>query len=355
MATLDMTLDELRQLLCEGELFGDGTFRCRELRGLEDAGPEDLSFVKSRKHLAAARESRAGALLVPERDDEISAHQLVLEKPFVALAKVLARLASIKRAWEPGIHETAVVHETARIGAGVYLGPGAVVDREAVIGDGAAVHANAFVGPRCVVGEDCVLHPTVVLREDVILGARVTVRSGSVLGSEGYGFLPTEGAPVPIPQVGGLEVGNDVEIGALATIDSATFGRTVIGDATKIGDMVHVGHNCRIGKNVMLLPLTAISGSVKIGDGVIFAGRSAAADNLEVGAGARIGAASVVYKDVPAGVERWGSPARPKRDAMRIEALLGRLPELFREVRDLADRLDEGEPGSSGAPSTEEE
>lgn len=338
MATLDMTLGELRELLGEGELVGDSEFRCRELRGLEEAGPEDLSFVKGRKQLAAARASSAGALLVPEGIGDLAAHQIVLAEPFVALTRVLDCLASDKRAVDPGVHATAVVHETARIGAGVYVGAGAVIDKGAVVGDGAAIHANAFVGPRCVVGEGCVIHPTAVLREDVILGARVIVRSGSVLGSEGYGFLPTEEGPVPVAQVGGVEVGDDVEIGALVTIDRATFGRTKIGEGTKIGDMVHVGHNCRIGKNVMLLPLTAISGSVKIGDGVIFAGRSGAADNLEIGAGARIGATSVVFKDVPEDVELWGTPARGKLEAMRIESLLGKLPELFRKVRSLADR-----------------
>lgn len=340
MANLDMTLGELRELLGEGELVGDADFLCRELRGLDEAGPEDLSFVKGRKQLAAARDSKAGALLVPSRIEGVSAHQLVLADPFVALTRVLTRVAADKRSLEPGIHATAVVHKTARVGAGVYIGAGAVIDREAAVGDGASIHANAFVGPGCVVGEGCVIHPTAVLREDVTLGARVIVRSGSVLGSEGYGFLPTRGAPVPIPQVGGVEVGDDVEIGALATIDSATFGRTRIGSGTKIGDMVHVGHNCKIGKNVMLLPLTAISGSVKIGDGVIFAGRSGAADNVEIGAGARIGATAVVFKDVAEGVELWGSPARSKVEAMRIESLLGRLPELFRQVRGLARRSD---------------
>lgn len=340
MAKLDMTLDQLRDVLGEGELFGDGDFRCRELAALDEAGPEDLSFVKGRKHLPAARASRAGALLVSERLEDLAAHQIVLADPFVALTRVLARIAVGKRRQDPGIHPTAVVHESAQLGAMVSVGAGAVVEREATLGDGTVVHANAYIGPCCVVGSECVIHPVAVLREDVTLGNRVVVRSGAVLGSEGYGFLMTDGAPVPIPQVGGVEVGDDVEIGALATVDSATFGRTRIGSGTKIGDMVHVGHNCRIGKNVMLLPLTAISGSVKIGDGVIFAGRSGAADNLEIGAGARIGATSVVFKNVPEGVELWGSPARGKLEAMRIEALLGKLPELARRVRDLGDRLD---------------
>lgn len=340
MAILDMTLGELHELLGEGELLGDADFRCRELRGLDEAESEDVSFAKGRKHLAAARASEAGALLLPERLEGVSAHQIVLAEPFAALTRVLARIAAGKRVHEAGVHATAVVHETARLGAGVHVGPGAVVERDVTLGDGVVIHANAYVGPRCALGPGCVIHPTAVLREDVILGARVLVRSGSVLGSEGYGYLPTPEAPVPIPQVGGVEVGDDVEIGALATIDRATFGRTRIGAGTKIGDMVHVGHNCRIGRGVMLLPLTAISGSVKIGDGVIFAGRSGAADNLEVGAGARIGATSVVFKDVPEGAELWGSPARGKIDAMRIEALIGRLPELHRRVRELADRLD---------------
>lgn len=340
MATLDMTLEALRDLLGEGEILGDAKFHCRELRALDEAGSEDLSFVKGRKQLAAAKLSKAGALLVPSAIEDSTVHQVVLADPFVALTRVLARLAQDKRFREPGIHPSAVVHETATLGEGVYIGAGVVIEHDTSVGSGAMVHAGAFIGPRCSVGPACVIHPKAVLREEVTLGALVIVRSGAVVGSEGYGFLPTAGAPVPIPQVGGVEVGDDAEIGALATIDCATFGRTSIGSGTKIGDMVHVGHNCRIGKNVMLLPLTAISGSVKIGDGVIFAGRSGAADNLEIGAGARIGATSVVFKDVPENVELWGSPARSKLEAMRIESLLGRLPKLFRQVRSLAKRFD---------------
>ncbi|MFQ5528631.1 MAG: UDP-3-O-(3-hydroxymyristoyl)glucosamine N-acyltransferase [Thermoanaerobaculia bacterium] len=336
MAGLNMTLGELRDLLGDGELVGDADFLCRELRGLGEAGPADLSFVKGRKQMAAAQASRAGALLVPEPIEGTSAHQIVLDEPFVALTRVLARIAEDKRRVEPGIHGTAVVAAGAVLGRNVFLGPKVVVEDGAVIGDGSALHANVFVGPRCRIGANCLLHPNVVLREDIGLGDRVVVRSGAVIGSEGYGFLPSEDRPVGIPQVGGVDIGDEVEIGALATIDCATFGKTIIGSGTKIGDMVHVGHNCRVGENVMLLPLTAISGSVQIGDGVIFAGRSGAADNLKVGAGARIGGTSVIFKDVAEGEELWGSPARPKIEAIRIESLLNRLPELFREVRKLS-------------------
>ena len=335
MATLGMTLGELRELLGEGELVGDPEFRCRELRGLEEAGPEDLSFVKGRKQLDAARASNAGALLVPERIDESHAHQIVLAEPFVALTRVLSGIAAKKRAREAGVHATATIDGSAQIGDAVYIGPGVVIDRDTVVGDGAAIEANAFIGPRCIVGEDCVIHPGVVLREDVILGERVVVRSGSVIGSEGYGFLPTEGAPVPIPQAGGVEVGDDVEIGALVTIDSATFGWTRIGEGTKIGDMVHVGHNCRIGKQVMLLPMVGIAGSVEVGDGALMAGGSGCSDNLKIGKRAQVGANSLVLKNVGEGEVVWGQPARPKVKEMRIQSLLGRLPELFREVRKL--------------------
>lgn len=335
MARLEMSLAELCELLGEGELFGDPEFRCRELRGLEDAGADDLSFVKGRKQLAEARSSRAGALLVPERIDGNSAHQIVLAEPFVALTRVLARLAREKRTQEPGVHETAVVDESAQIARDAYVGPGAVVAGEAVVGAGSAIHGNAFVGPRCAVGERCVVHPNVVLREDVALGDRVVVRSGAIIGSEGYGFLPGEGRPVVIPQVGGVRIGHDVEIGALATIDGATFGRTTIGEGSKIGDMVHIGHNCKIGKNVMLLPMVGIAGSVEIGDGALVAGRSSCADNLKIGKRARVGANSVVFKDIAEGEVVWGRPARPKTKEMRIQSLLGKLPELFRDVRDL--------------------
>ncbi len=350
MARLAITLGELRQILDQGEVAGDPEFVCRELRGLEDAGPEDLSFVKERRNVPQALRSQAGALLVPERLAESQAHQLILDRPFEALTRLLGRLAAEKRPLRPGVHPRAVVDEAAVLGADVEVGPGAVIEAGVRVGDRTAVHANVFVGPRCRIGSDCVLHPNVVLREDVSLGDRVIIRSGSVLGSEGYGFLPRPGRPFKIPQVGGVEIGDEVEIGALSTIDGATFGKTVIAEGSKLGDMVHVGHNGKVGPNVLLLPLVALAGSVEVGEESLIAARSSSADNRKLGKRVRVGGGSTIFDDLEDDAEVWGRPARPKLQEMRIQTALAKLPQLVRDVR----RLKKSRSGAAGGGGPQE-
>ncbi len=339
MAKLNLTLGEVRDLVGEGVIFGHADFVCRSIVRLDHAGPSDLSFVKGEKYFAAAEASRAGALVVPQALGGTQAHQLVLSDPHAGLARLLDWVAERQRGKATGIDPRATVAESASIGEGVAIGAGAVICEEAVVGDRAVIDANVFVGCRSVIGDDAVLHPNAVIREDVTVGQRTIVHAGAVIGSDGYSFVSDEHGHRRVPQVGGVVLGDDVEVGALATIDRATLDETVIGRGTKIGDMVHVGHNCRVGEDVLLLPFTAISGSVEVGDRAIFAGRSGSSDNLKIGAGARIGACSVAFKDIAAGETVWGNPARPKMEAMRIQVLLGELAEMRRELRELrADR-----------------
>jgi UDP-3-O-[3-hydroxymyristoyl] glucosamine N-acyltransferase len=190
-----------------------------------------------------------------------------------------------------------------------------------------------------VIGADTMLAPNVVIMEDVTIGERVIIHGGTVVGGDGYGFLQHDGKHVKIPQVGAIEIGDDVEIGALTTIDRATVDTTVIGRGTKIGDLVHVAHNCDVGQDVLLLPTVAVSGSARIGDRAILAGRSGVADGVTVGEDAILGGCCVTYKDVDAGANLWGNPARDRMLQMRIEATLSMLPEMKRELRDLRKKL----------------
>ena len=338
MPILNLSLEEVSRLVGGGEILGDRAFRCAAVASLEAAGPEDLSFLRSAKQMARARTSSAGALLVPERLEGVAAHQLVVADPFAAFAVVLRHIDERRRA-APGVDPRAAVDRRAALGAEVAIGPGAVVCRDAIVGDRVRIAANAYVGERSVVGEDSVLYPGVIVMEDVVVGRRVVIHPGAVLGADGYGFMQVEGRHVKVPQVGGVEVGDDVEIGALATIDRATIDQTVIGRGTKIGDLVHVAHNCRIGEDVLLFPTVSISGSCRIGDRVIFAGRAGCADNLEIGEGAILGGTAVAWKDVAAGARLWGNPAREKILEMRIQSALAKLPQMQRELRKLGKDL----------------
>ena len=340
MPRLGMTLEQIREHIGEGEIIGAPGFVCESVASLDQAGGDQLSFVKDQRYAEQAKESAAGALLVPARIDGLRCNQLVVVDPYRSFGVLLVKIAELARAQAEGVHPRAVVHETARIGEGAIVGAGAVVQEGASIGDRAVVYANAFIGQRSVIGADTTIYPNVVIREDVVVGDRVIIHCGTVIGSDGYGFVQHEGRHLKIPQVGGVEIGDDVEIGALATIDRATLDRTVIGRGTKIGDLCHIAHNCRIGEDVLLLPTVAVSGSVTIGDRAVLAGRSGTADNLTIGEGAVLGGTAVAFKDVPPGAQMWGNPAREMALEMRIQAVMRRLPEMQRDLRTVKKKLD---------------
>jgi UDP-3-O-[3-hydroxymyristoyl] glucosamine N-acyltransferase len=340
MSKLGKTLAEVCDLIGEGEIVGDPDFECRAVASLDRAQRDELSFVRDRKYFEAALQSAAGAVIVPEPLSGWTRHQIVVEAPFVAFGLILRHIAIEKRAQPAGVHPTASIADDVQLGNAVTVGAGACICEAARIGDRAVIYANAFVGARSVVGAGTVLCPNVVIMEDVTVGERVLIHGGTVIGGDGYGFLQMEGKHVKIPQVGAIEIGDDVEIGALVTIDRATVDTTVIGRGTKIGDLVHVAHNCIVGEDVLLLPTVAVSGSARIGDRAILAGRAGVSDGVTVGEDAILGGCCVTYKDVEAGANMWGNPARDRVQQMRIEAALSSLPEMKKELRELRRRLD---------------
>lgn len=342
MPRLERTLDEVRGLLAAediaSELRGDGGFLCRSVASLERAGPDQLSFAKDERTLQST-ETQAGALVVPSATDRLAAHQIVVEDPFAAFVVVLRHIDRQRRRETPAVHPTAVVAASASIGEDVSIGAGAVVRDRAEIGDRSVLHAHSTVGRRSRIGSDCILFPGVVVMEDVCMGDRVTVHGGTVIGCDGYGYLQRQGRHVKIPQVGTVEIGDDVEIGSQVTIDRAALDATVIGCGSKLGDLVHIAHNTIVGRHCLILPLAKTAGGAKLGDGVVLAGGAGAADGVVVGDGATLGGNTVTYRDVPAGAVLYGDPARPKTRQLRIEAVLNRLPQMERDLRALLRQL----------------
>ncbi|HSH46716.1 MAG TPA: UDP-3-O-(3-hydroxymyristoyl)glucosamine N-acyltransferase [Longimicrobiales bacterium] len=309
---------------------------------LDRAAPSDLSFVARAKYLPYVASSRAGLLLVaPEFRDQVAERpRLVTADVHAALAVVLPALYPARPA-EPGVHATAVVDESATLGADVVVGPHAVVGAGARVGDRARLGAHVVVGRGCIVAEDVVLHPHVTLYAGTRVGARSILHSGVRLGVDGFGYAPVDGVPTKVPQVGGCVVGADVEIGANTTVDRGSLGDTEIGDHVKIDNLVHIGHNVRIGAGSIVVAQVGVSGSTRIGRGVTLAGQAGLAGHSEIGDGATVAAQAGVFGDVPAG-ETWsGYPARPHRDALRAQAAASRIPELRKRVRDLEKRLNE--------------
>lgn len=322
---------------CGGRVVGDGDRRLTGVRSLEGAGANALSFVSDESALPRAASSAAGALLA--RSASGLGGRTIIEVPDPSAALVLVlRLFHPARVPRPGIHVTAVVD------AGTFVDPSAEIGPYAVIGDLSRVEANAIVdahtviGARCRVGAGSWLHPHVVLYDDVVLGERVEIHSGAVLGGDGFGYATTERGLEKIPQVGGVTIGDDVEIGANTCIDRAALETTSVGAGTKIDDLVMVGHNVKIGRHGVLCAQVGVAGSAVIGDGVVLGGQAGVAGHLMVGDGVKVQAQSGIASDVEPGVAIHGTPAIAYRDYQKSYVEFRRLPQTARLVRRLAEK-----------------
>ena len=333
------TLGELAATL-GAQLEGDPGVRVRGVAPLETAGPEDVSFALGARHGRAAAASRAGAILTGEDVTGLACPVLRVPAPQAALIALL-RLFHPEPPLDPGIHRLAWVAEGAEVDPGAAVGPFAVVEQHAHIGRGSRVGALCFVGEGARLGEDVHLYPRVVVRDGVQIGNRVVVHSGAVLGADGFGYAFDGRAHRKIPQVGGVRIEDDVEIGANTTVDRATLGVTVIGRGSKLDNLVQVAHNCEIGEDVLLVSQVGVAGSCRIGSRAVLAGQVGVADHTTIGAGAIITAKSGLTGEIPAGTVWSGIPARPTGETKRIWAAQGRLPDLLRRVRELEVRLGE--------------
>jgi UDP-3-O-[3-hydroxymyristoyl] glucosamine N-acyltransferase len=325
--------------LVGGSLRGDADPTLTGAAGLAEAGPGDLSFVADRARLEAALSSRAGAFLVPP-GLELDRPAIEVAEPYAAFARFLDRLRpDADRLFPPGTHPTAVIHPEARVDA-ASVGPYCVIGAGTVVGEGTRLGPLVTLGCDVTIGRDCLLHAQVAVREGCRVGDRVIVHSAAVIGSDGFGYIHGPGGARKVPQIGIVDVGDDVEIGAAATIDRATTGRTVIGAGTKIDNQVQIAHNVVVGRGCALSAQTGVAGSCELGDGVIAGGQVGIADHLKIGPGARIGARSGIIKDVAAGQTVFGYPALDFQESFRITAALRRLPEALRRLRRLENTRD---------------
>jgi len=301
---------------------------------IESATARDLVFVDNEKHLAAALASKAAAVIAGEFPDTgkrpVPHKPLVIARqPRLAFARAAELLCPEKRP-VAGIHPTAVVHGSARLGKGVAVGAHAVVSENVTIGDHTAISPGAFIGAGVRLGAGCDIMSNVSIYPATTVGDRVIVHAGAVLGSDGFGFVRDEqsGTYQKFPQIGRLEIGDDVEIGANSTVDRGALDATVIGRGTKLDNLVHVGHNVRIGENVVIAAQTGISGSSVIEDGVVVAGQVGIADHVTVESGAILGAQCGVPSGKVIrgkGILFWGTPARPIKQYLKELAVLARL------------------------------
>jgi UDP-3-O-[3-hydroxymyristoyl] glucosamine N-acyltransferase len=337
-----MTAREISTLL-GGELVGDGEVVVTRLRSILSAGKGDVTFLARATYAARARASQASVILVGRDWKEPLPQTLIrVDNPSAAFQRLTEATAPPPVKFAPGIHPTAVIAPDAKLGKDVSVQPYAVIEPGAEIGDGTVIGAYTYIGHEAKVGAQCILYPHVVVRDRCLVGNRVILHPGVVIGADGFGYDSGPQGHKKIPQLGIVEIQDDVEIGANSTVDRARFDRTIIGQGTKIDNLVQVGHNCVVGKHCIICSQVGVSGSCVIGDGVILAGQVGLADHLNIGDGAIALAKSGLHQDVPPKGKVFGAVARPAGEEMKIEACKARLPELFARVKELEKRLGEG-------------
>lgn len=317
-------------------LDGDGDVVVTGIAPIEEAGPGQVTFLANPKYTPFARASAASAIIAKARVEGAQTAFLLSDNPYFTFACVVELFhPPVRRS--PGISAASSVHPGARLGKDVTVSPFAVVEKGAVVGDRTVLFPGVIVGEDAAVGEDCLLYPHVVLYQGVRVGSRVILHAGCVIGSDGFGFAPAREGFRKIPQVGTVEIGDDVEIGANTTVDRAALGVTRIGKGTKLDNLVQVGHNVVIGNDTAIAAQTGISGSCKIGSRVMIGGQAGLAGHLEVEDGILLGAKCGVPETLRASEAKvWsGIPAMPHPTWLRMAMLLPRLPELFRRVKRL--------------------
>lgn len=325
-----------------GQLIGRADLAIGDVAGLEQAGPTSLSFIRSGKYAAMWTRSRAPAAIVT-RGVDVPGHDpaaralIVVENADLAMIKLLEIAAQALPLHAPtaGTHPAAIVDPSAKIAPSARIGAGSVVGPRSVIGEGVVVMPRVTIGADVVIGAGTILHPGVVIYDRCRIGAQCLFHGNVVIGADGFGFVPDpQGRGViKVPHIGTVEIGNGVEIGSCSCVDRGKFGATRIGDGTKIDNLVQVGHNCDIGRSVLICGTTGIGGSVSIGDGVVIGGCTGVVDNVKIGAGARIGAKTGVLNNVPAGETWTGLPACPHRQQMRTWAAVRKLPDVLRALK----------------------
>ena len=339
---MKMTVQELAEIV-DGRVVGDGDTRIERIADLDNADRDEIAYLENEKLVGLATESKASCLIVKEGLAEKFPGRTLIEvrNPKLAFSLVGAALHPPVRR-EPAIHATAVVAETADIALTAYVGPYVCVGEYASIGAYTRLEAGVVLGANVSVGDDCVIHPNVVLYDGVSIGSRVILHAGVCIGADGFGYVRHDLGYQKFPQVGTVVIEDDVEIGAHTCVDRAALGRTRIGRGTKLDNMVHVGHNCDIGERVVIAAQTGISGSVVIEDDCVIGGQVGFGDHIRVLSGAVIGSKAGILpgKIVRPGVW-WGIPIQPLDEYKRLNAHLGRLPQMREEIKELRRRLDE--------------
>jgi UDP-3-O-[3-hydroxymyristoyl] glucosamine N-acyltransferase len=338
---MEATLAELCQVLeqhgMKPALQGDPSRRIRRVATLEDAAEGDVAFLSNPKYEKMLQATRATAVVLrPGVEAPPHVDLIRVDDPYAAITAFIVKLHGYRQhRCVPPDRTRSSIHETAQIGENATIHPGVAIDEHAVIGRDAIIYPGCYIGPRCRLGDNVLLYPNVVLYDDTIVGERVTIHANTTIGEDGLGYAPVGGQWVKIPQIGHVEIEDDVEIGANCTIDRATLGRTRIGRGSKFSNLIAIGHGTQIGEHCLLVAQVGVAGSVTVGHHVTMAGQSGVVGHIRIGDHATIGAKAGVTNNVPEHETVLGAPAIPIRDMRRQIAHVAHLPELSQRIKTL--------------------
>ena len=335
---MKLSLAEVAELV-QGAIAGNPDLPIEGVAPFELAGERDLTVAGNAKFLKKVDECKAAALIVPDGADLSGRNLIRVSNPMVAFAKVL-------QAFNPpdsrpdGIHPSAAVGRAFKHGKNISIGPQVAIGNHVSVGDQLWLHAGVVVGDQVSIGDDVTIHPNVTILKGTIIGSRVTVHSGTVIGSDGFGYAPDGSAYHKIPHTGIVQIDDDVEIGANNAIDRGTFGKTHIGKGVKTDNLVHIAHNVAVGENTVLVAQVGISGSVKIGRNAILAGQAGIAGHLTIGDNATVGPQTGVGKPVPDGqIVSAGLPEMPHRMWLRVVRTIPKLPQISKRLLGLEKKI----------------
>ena len=332
------TLGALAELV-GGELDGPADFMILRPVPADSSDESGITFAENEKYLGAALGGVVGAVLVPAETPKVGKPVIRVAMPRMAFGMILA--AFVQPMPSGGIDATARVSADAVIDPTATVGPYAIVEAGAKIGARSNVMSHAYIGQGCVVGDDCEIFPHVVLVQDVRIGVKCRIHAGAVIGADGFGYFWNGQNQQKVPQVGGVLIGNYVEIGAHTCIDRATCGDTVIADGVKLDNLVQVAHNVKIGSHTVIASQVGLSGSTVIGERNVFGGQAATSDHVTVGDNMIFGGRSGIIGDMDTPGEYFGTPAVPLSSAMRVLALQARLPDLYKRMRAMERELEQ--------------
>ncbi|MEE9167985.1 MAG: UDP-3-O-(3-hydroxymyristoyl)glucosamine N-acyltransferase [Candidatus Neomarinimicrobiota bacterium] len=331
------TLEELAALI-HGEIDGDSAVEITGVAEIHNAAPGTISFLHDPRYRKYLKTTQASALVVTLEEDVGHIHAIRVGNPALSFTRILDHF-SPSTSVAPGIHSTAVIGEHVRFGENVSVGAYAVIEDGADVGDNVIIGPHSVVGRKSKIGEATELKFHTTIYHRCVIGNHVTIHSGTVIGSDGFGYITDDGIHHKTPQTGCVVVGDNVEIGAGCTIDRGTIGDTVIGDGSKLDNLVHIAHNVKLGKGCLVAALVGIAGSSVVGDYVAFGGQAGVVNHVEIGSHARLAAKTGVTKSLPGGKTYAGMPAREIMEKSRSDALVRRLPDLVRKVKELESEI----------------